>query len=55
MASAPAEEELVEALVDYVEGDIYPTSEHVASAKLPNSALPALLEGVRKGQESVKV
>lgn len=55
MSPAASEEELVDALVDYVEGDIYPTSEHVASAALPKSALPALLDGVRKGRESVKV
>lgn len=49
------EKELVGALVDYVENGAYPNSEDVASATLPRSALPALLDGVRKGQEAVKV
>jgi hypothetical protein len=55
MSPAASEAELVDALVDYVEDDIYPTSEEVASADLPNSALPALLEGIQKGQDAVKV
>jgi hypothetical protein len=46
MSSVANGEELVEALVDYVEKDIYPTSEAVASANLPNSALPTLLRGI---------
>jgi centromere/kinetochore protein ZW10 len=55
MAAKVPEKELVGALVDYVENGAYPNSEHVASAMLPKSALPALLDGVRKGQEAVKV
>ena len=55
MLNQASQEELVDALVDYVEGDVYPQSENVASATLPNSALPALLEGIRKGQDTVKV
>jgi hypothetical protein len=50
-----SEEELVDALVDYVEDGVYPASEDVVSAKLPSSALPALLKGIQKGQEAVKV
>lgn len=55
MSSKVPDEELVGALVDYVENGAYPNSEHVASAALPKSALPALLDGVRRGQETVKV
>ncbi|KIV99183.1 uncharacterized protein PV09_09136 [Verruconis gallopava] len=54
MASTASEEELVDVLVNFVEYSTYPTSEHVASASLPNSALPPLLNGIRKGQESIK-
>jgi hypothetical protein len=55
MSPKASREEVVDALVDYVEADIYPTSEHVASAALPNSALPSLLEGVQKGRNAVEV
>lgn len=55
MSTAASEGELVDALVDYVDEGIYPTSEHVASADLPNAALPALLKGIQQGQETVKV
>ena len=55
MSSKASEEEIVDALVEYVESGAYPENDNVASATLPASALPGLLDGIQKGQESVKV
>jgi len=55
MPSKISEKELGDAILQSVEHGAYPESEDVASAELPPTALPNLLEVIGKAREDVKV
>jgi centromere/kinetochore protein ZW10 len=55
MAATASNEELSQAILQQVEYGAYPDSENVASAEIPPSALPALLDAINKAREGVKV
>jgi centromere/kinetochore protein ZW10 len=55
MPSKISEKELGDAIIQSVEHGVYPESEDVASAELPPTALPNLLEAIGKARENVKV
>jgi centromere/kinetochore protein ZW10 len=55
MPSQVSSEELGAAILQSVEHGSFPQSEHVASATVPSTALPKLLEVVGKAREDTKV
>jgi centromere/kinetochore protein ZW10 len=55
MTSQVSEQELGDAILQSVEHGTFPQSEHVASAEVPATALPKLLEVLSKAREDTKV
>ena len=55
MPSQVSDEQLGDALLQSAERGAFPQDEHVASAAVPPSALPKLLEVVNKAREDTKV
>ena len=55
MPSQVSDQELGEAILQTVQHNTFPQSEHVASAAVPSTALPVLLEVVGKAREDAKV
>ena len=49
------DKELPNAILQHVEFGAYPESDEVASAEIPLTALPGVLEAIDKARESVKV
>jgi centromere/kinetochore protein ZW10 len=54
MSSPVSDEQLGDAFLQSVEYGAFPQDEHVASAAVPSSALPKLLEIVGKAREDTK-
>jgi centromere/kinetochore protein ZW10 len=55
MSTQVSAEKLGDAILQSVEHGAFPQDEHVASATVPSSALPKLLEIVGKAKEDTKV
>lgn len=55
MSSQVSAEKLGDAILQSVEHGAFPQDEHVASASVPSSALPKLIEIVGKAKEDTKV
>jgi centromere/kinetochore protein ZW10 len=55
MSTQVSAEKLGDAILQSVEHGAFPQDEHVASATVPSSALPKLLEIVSKAKEDTKV
>ena len=55
MASQTSEQDLGDAILQSVQHGSFPQSEHVASAPVPATVLPKLLEVVGKAREDTKV
>ena len=55
MPSQVSDEQLGDALLQSAEHGAFPQDEHVASATVPPSALPKLVEVVNKAREDTKV
>jgi centromere/kinetochore protein ZW10 len=55
MASQISDKDLGDAIIQSIEHGSFPQDEHVASAPIPATALPKLLEVVGKAREDTKV
>lgn len=55
MSAQISPEQFGDAILQSVEQGAFPQDEHVASASVPSSALPKLLDVVGKAQENTKV
>ena len=55
MPSPTADDQLGEAILDFVQHGVYPESDKLVSAELPPSALHVALDQLKAAREDVKV